>query len=194
LPNDRYGTTFIGGVPRPCDGPVIMHTILHKPMSCEVFSVKSSYWFCVGLLAVSLIVELVFFVQVPIGLALDRVLLLIAVTAGVLLFSNIARYAGAAFLGLSALYTVYAVVSAPIAVGPALAATIVVGTGLEIIAAYFLAFSGSFSREFRERRGAAPAAVARIRLSVLILLAVLAIVLTVHDLIRLLLHKLAQAE
>jgi hypothetical protein len=154
-------------------------------MGSGVISLKSSYWLCVCLLAASLLGELAFFVEVRNQLALDRVVFLVAATGGVLLFSNIARYVGAAFLGLSSLYTIYGLASAPIAVVAHVVATIVAFSGLEIIATYFLAFSGSFSREFKERKNTAPAMIAHIRLFVLILLVALAIALAVRDIFRL---------
>jgi hypothetical protein len=120
-------------------------------------------------------------------MALARLLFVAGVIIGVLLFSNFARYLGAILLGASSLYIIYKFV-----VGrghfPAsfqLEATIVAAAGLELISAYLLGLSGSFSKEFKESRANAPAVVARARLLILILLAVCVIVLTVPNIYRL---------
>jgi hypothetical protein len=64
---------------------------------------KSSYWLCVGLLVVSSAGEWAFLAQLPASLrSLDRVLFVAGVLVGVLLFSNFARYVGAALLALLA--------------------------------------------------------------------------------------------
>jgi hypothetical protein len=136
---------------------------------------KSSYWLCVGLLATSFLSELALMAQLPAPfrpVVLSRVLFWCAVLVGVLLFSHFARYVGAILLGASSLYSIYGFVADR---GPfvfQLEATIVAATGLELISAYLLGLSGSFSKDFEERRANAPAAVARTRLLVLILLAV----------------------
>ena len=152
-------------------------------------STKSSYWLCVALLGVCLLCELALLAQLPVPLqpvAFGRVAALAAIIVGVVLLSNIARYVGAVFLGASSLYTIYSVsTAAKIVVSSPLLATIVLATGFELIAAYFLALSGTFSREFGERRALAPAAVTRARLSVLILLAICVIVRTAIDIYRL---------
>jgi hypothetical protein len=146
----------------------------------------SNYRLCVGLLVASLVSELAMMAQVPAPLqsdALRRVLIVAAIVLGVLLLSNIARYVGAALFAASSFYTIYAfgthsthsiVASLP------LSATIFAATGLELISSYLLALSGSFSREFREKRANAPAIIARARLTILILL----VALTFHDIYR----------
>lgn len=119
---------------------------------------------------------------------MDRVLFGVAVLVGVLLFSNFARYVGAILLGASSVYTIYAFVGTergPFAVSFQVEATIVAATGLELISAYLLGLSRSFSKEFKERRANAPAALARARLLILILLAVCVIALTAHDIFKL---------
>ena len=111
-----------------------------------------------------------------------------AVIVGVLLFSHFARYVGAVLLGASSLYTIYELVGSdrgPFAVSFQIEATIVAATGLEMISAYLLGLSESFSKEFKEKRANAPAAVARVRLLVLVLLAVCVIALTAHDIFKL---------
>ncbi len=157
-------------------------------------STKSSYWLCVALLGFCLLCELALMAQLPVPLqpvAFGRVAALAAIIVGVVLLSNTARYVGAVFLGASSLYTIYSVsTAAKFVVSSPLLATIVLATGLELIAAYFLALSGTFSREFGERRALAPAAVTRARLSVLILLAICVIVLTAIDIYRLVYRQL----
>ena len=152
-------------------------------------STKSSYWLCVALLGVCLLCALAFLAQLPVPLqsvAFGRVAALAAIVVGVVLLSNIARYVGAVFLAASAFYTIYSVsTAAKIVVSSPLLATIGLATGLELIAAFFLALSGTFSREFGEKRAKAPAVVTQARLSVLILLAVCIIVLTAIDIYRL---------
>ncbi len=151
-------------------------------------STKSSYWLCVGLLGACLLAELAVMAQLPTPLrsaVLDRVAFVAAVIVGVVLLSNVARYVGAALLGASALYTTYSVARGPLAVNFQLGGTIVAATALELASAYVLGLSGSFSREFGERRASAPRAVARARFLILILLAVCSIVLIAHDIFRL---------
>jgi hypothetical protein len=154
-------------------------------------SAKSRYWLCVGLLVTSLLSELAFFAQLPASLrsvAVDRALFVAGLLVGVLLFSNFARYAGAIILGASSLYTIYAFVGTdrgPFAVSFQLEATIVAATALELVSAYLLGLSRSFSKEFRERRASAPGTVARGRLLILILLAICVIALTTRDILKL---------
>jgi hypothetical protein len=154
-------------------------------------STKSSYWLCVGLLVTTLLSQLAFVAQVPApvrSVALKGVLFVAAVIVGVLLFSNFARYVGAIVLGALSLYVIYGFVfteRGPFPVPFQLEATIVAATGLELISAYLLGLSGSFSKEFKERRANAPAVVAHARLSILILLAVCVIAPIAHDIYRL---------
>jgi hypothetical protein len=120
--------------------------------------------------------------------ASSRVLFCSAIIVGVLLFSHFARYVGAVLLGASSLYSIYGLVGpdrGPFAVSFQIEATIVAATALEIFSAYLLGLSGSFSKEFKERRANAPAVVARVRLSVLILFAVCVIALAAHDIFKL---------
>jgi hypothetical protein len=73
----------------------------------------------------------------------------------------------------------------PFAVSFQLQVIVIAVTVVELISAYLLGLSGSFSIEFKQRRGNAPVGIARARLSILILLAVCAIALTMHDIFRL---------
>ena len=152
-------------------------------------NIKSSYWLCVGLLGACLLCELVFLAQLPIPLrsiALSSWWPLSLRSLSVsLLVSNIARYVGAVILGASALYTISVIFGAKIVVNFPLLAAIALATGLELIAACFLALSGTFSREFNRKRENAPPVVGVARLSILILLAACVIVLTAHDIYRL---------
>jgi hypothetical protein len=148
----------------------------------------SKYRLCLGLLVASLLAELALMAQVPAPLqsgALSRVLFIAAVVLGIALLSNIARYVGAAFLAASAFYTIYGFGTASTMDNFPALVTIDAVTGLELISAYLLGLSGSFSKEFKEKRANAPAVVARARLSILILLAVCVIALTAHDIYRL---------
>jgi hypothetical protein len=86
--------------------------------------------------------------------SLYRAIFVAGVIAGVLLFSKIARYVGAVLGGYSGLYILYnfiGTVTGPFAVSFALQATMLAVTGLELMSAYLLGLSRSFSKEFQEK-------------------------------------------
>jgi hypothetical protein len=150
--------------------------------------VKYSYWLCICPLLASLLGELALMAQLPAAPESSyRAIFVAGVTVGVLLFSNFARYVGAVLGGYSGLYILYnfiGTVTGPFAVSFALQATMLAVTALELMSAYLLGLSRSFSKEFREKRASSPAVVARARLLVLILLAVCVAVKVSHDVFK----------
>lgn len=150
----------------------------------------TAYRSCLILLVGALTCELLsVFLYSPnptvVSLQLSRALFIACTVGGVLIFSQIARYVGGIFIGLSAMYTAWGIYGAvkppPLLIGtPIVAAAI-----FELGASYLLCLSKSFRAEFGNGRAVALPIFEKLRRRSLVALAAILAVYTVGDILAL---------
>jgi len=142
---------------------------------------RSAYWWCVGLLSTSIVIEAVVFMRHSLLEGEGLLLIDLCIIVGILLLSNIARSVGLLFIGGTALHTLW-VATADIVNVRWQIALFPIAVGLSKLgAAYFIGLSKSFSIEFAARRANQASFVKVGRTSLVSLIIVGIIFATAHD-------------
>lgn len=142
----------------------------------------SAYWKVILIIGTSLVFELPLLVYVTDqSSAPTRVGLIAGILAGLLLLSRIVRYFGAFLFATSAGYTLWSALSSKAAILSPLSIALLASACLQIVAAYLLVFSKSFSSEFETRAASIPSYLKTIRTAFWILIGISAAYATASD-------------
>ena len=170
--------------------PAFIYGMLVEQPCIGVGRMSTAFKRCLILLCLSLTCEsLSVFIfsanQTVLWVQLSRALFVAYVIGGLFIFSQMARYVGGVFLGISAIYTAWSVYSA-VTPPPFLIGTLIIAAALfELSASYLLCVSNSFRAEFAKRIAGAPPIFQQLRRSFLVAIVAILVALLGRDILNL---------